>query len=131
MITTLPIKDLHLEYRLWIAELNFHLEMIAIFESHLENILKKNQSRKDILPQGEHFQNQFIREREVIKALKHQLNISERQLASFTRDMSKVGYEFERLDNHSEVRDQFLTFRKIFSELKDEFHHFEGECSAF
>ena len=128
MVTTLPIKNLHLEYRLWIAELNFDTEMIRIFESHLENILFQHPAKKDLLPQVEHFQNQFIRQREVIDELKHHLNLSEKQLASFTRDMSLIGYEFERLDNHPRLRDQFLTFRKIFNELKEEFHAFEAEC---
>jgi hypothetical protein len=43
--------------------------------------------------------------------------------------MSIVGYEFERLDNHSSVRDKFLTSRKIFNELKEEFHRFVGEMN--
>jgi hypothetical protein len=128
MVTTLPIKNLHLEYKLWIAELNFDNEMINIFESHLENIILQNPAKKDLLPQVEHFQNQFIRQREVIDDLKHHLNLSERQLASFTREMSPIGYEFERLDNHPHLRDQFLTFRKIFNELKEEFHDFEAQC---
>jgi len=123
----MPIKNLHLEYKFWMLELNFCSEMIKIFESHLEDILSKNQDKKDILPHIEHFQNQFIRQREIIDELKHDLHISERQLASFTRDMVLVGYEFERLDNHTGLRDKFLTFRKIFSELKEEFHHFECE----
>jgi hypothetical protein len=128
MVTTLPIQNLHLEYKLWIAELNFDNEMMKIFESHLENILMQNQEKKDRLPQVEHFQNQFIRQREVIDELKHHLNISEKQLAGFTREMSPIGYEFERLDNHPHLRDQFLTFRKIFNELKEEFHDFEASC---
>ncbi len=128
MLTTLPIRNLHLEYSLWIAELNFDIEMIEIFERHLEKILVKNRSKKEVLPQVEHFQNQFIRQQEVIDELKHSLNISEKQLASFTREMADVGYEFERLDNHPHLRDQFLTFRKIFNELKEEFHQFERKC---
>jgi len=127
MVTTLPIRNLHLEYKLWVIELNFYCEMIKIFESHLEDIVSKN-GDKEILAKVEQFQNQFIRQREVIDELKHHLNISEKQLVSFTRDMMEVGYEFERLDNHPHLRDQLFTFRKIFNELKDEFHRFESEC---
>jgi hypothetical protein len=111
MITTMPIRNLHLEYKFWIVELNFYKEMLNIFQSHLENIVKEHADDKKIRPHIEHFQNQFFLQREVIDELKHDLNISEKQLASFTKEMSIVGYEFDRLDNHSSIRDRFLTFR--------------------
>ena len=127
MVTTMPIRNLHLEYKFWIVELNFFKEMLHIFQSHLEKIIDDNRDNKKIGPQVEHFQNQFILHHEVIDELKHDLNISEKQLASFTREMALVGYEFERLDNHSAVRDRFLTARKIFNDLKEEFHRFQSE----
>ena len=127
MVTTMPIRNLHLEYKFWIVELNFFKEMLHIFQSHLAKIIDENRDNKKIGPQVEHFQNQFILHHEVIDELKHDLNISEKQLASFTREMALVGYEFERLDNHSAVRDRFLTARKIFNDLKEEFHRFQSE----
>ncbi|MFI5186387.1 MAG: hypothetical protein ACHQF0_06665 [Chitinophagales bacterium] len=126
MITTLPPYKLHIEYQLWIAELNFDIELIKIFEGHLAFITSHNTSKK-LLAHIEQFQNQFIRQREVIDELKHDLNISEKQLASFVRDMATVGYENERLDNHSGLRDRFLRFRDLFEELKTRFRHFETE----
>ena len=126
MITTLPPRKLHSEYQLWIAELNFDTELIRIFETHLAYIASQISSKK-ILAKVEQFQNQFIRQREVIDELKHDLNISEKQLAAFVRDMSPIGFENERLDNHSELRDRFLTFRNLFEELKTRFRYFESE----
>jgi hypothetical protein len=126
MQQTLPIQSLHLEYNTWIAELNFDTELIRIFESHLAELVSRN-SGTEIRAQIEHFQNQFIRQKEVIDELKHELNIAEKQLAGFAKEMSAVGYENERLDNHAGLRDKFLIFRKIFSELKEEFHRFESK----
>ena len=126
MITTLPPRKLHLEYQSWIAELNFDIELIRIFEGHLEYIASKTSSKK-VLAKVEQFQNQFIRQREVIHELRHDLNISEKQLAAFVRDMAPIGYDNERLDNHSEIRDRFLTFRDLFEELKIRFRYFESE----
>ncbi len=123
---TVSLQSLHLEYKLWIAELNFDIEMIRIFEAHLEKIASVNTNNKEVLSKVEHFQNQFIRQREVIDELKHDLHTSEVQLAAFTQEMSTVGYDSERMDNHSGLRERFLTFKKIFSQLKDEFHSFEG-----
>jgi hypothetical protein len=126
MIVTLPPRKLHLEYQLWIAELNFDIELIKVFENHLTNIVSHNTSKR-MLPLIEQFQNQFIRQREVIDELKHDLNISERQLAAFVRDMVSVGFENERLDNHSELRERFLIFRNLFEDLKSRFRQFETE----
>jgi len=125
----MPIRNLHLEYKFWIVELNFFKEMLRIFQNHLESISSANPYNKKIRPQIEHFQNQFLLQWEAIDELKHDLNISEKQLAAFTRDMAMVGYEFERLDNHSSVREKFLTCRKLFNELKEEFHCFESEMN--
>jgi len=126
MITTLPPRKLHVEYQSWIAELNFDIELIRIFEGHLEYITSQTNSKK-LLAKVEQFQNQFIRQREVIDELRHDLNISEKQLAAFVRDMAPIGYENERLDNHSELREKFLTFRDLFEELKIRFRYFESE----
>jgi len=126
MITTLPPHKLHLEYRLWITELNFDIQLLKVFEDHLAYIASHNSSKR-LLPKIEQFQNQFIRQREVIDELKHDLNISEKQLAAFVRDMAPIGYENERLDNHSELRERFLTFRNLFEDLKIRFRYFEAE----
>ena len=126
MITTLPPYKLHIEYQFWIAELNFDVEMIKIFESHLAFIALGNTAKK-LMPRIEQFQNQFIRQREVIDELKHDLNVSEKQLAAFVRDMSPIGFDNERLDNHPKLRERFLVFRDLFDDLKSRFRHFESE----
>jgi hypothetical protein len=126
MIMTLHPRKLHLEYQLWIVELNFDIELIKVFENHLASIVSHNISKR-LMPRIEQFQNQFIRQREVIDELKHDLNISEKQLAAFVRDMAPIGYENERLDNHPGLRERFLTFRNLFEDLKTRFRQFETE----
>jgi hypothetical protein len=126
MIMTLPPRKLHTEYKLWIVELNFDIELIKIFEDHLASIASRNTAKK-LMPQIEQFQNQLICQREVIDELKHDLNISERQLAAFVRDMVPIGFENERLDNHYGLRERFLTFRNLFEDLKSRFRQFETE----
>jgi hypothetical protein len=126
MITTLPPRKLHLEYQIWITELNFDIQLLKLFEDHLTFLASRNTS-KSMMPRIEQFQNQFIRQREVIDELKHDLNVSEKQLAAFVRDMLPIGYENERLDNHPELRERFLTFRSLFEDLKIRFRYFEAE----
>jgi hypothetical protein len=124
MFPTISILKLHHEYHLWIAELNFCKEEILIYEGHLEEIISNYQTT-EITAQVEHFQNQFIRQREVIDELKHDLNIAEKQLAAFTRDLSDAGIMNIKMDNHTQLREEVHTQRKIFEDLKKEFRNFE------
>ena len=126
MFPTITIPKLHLEYQIWMNELNFYKEEIRIFESHLEMIIDK---LDDVMAKSkvEQFQNQFIREKEVIDELKHKLHVSERQLAFFVKEYSGLGLESIKMDNHGKLRDEMITFRKIYTELKQDFRGFEAD----
>lgn len=124
MFPTISIRSLHLEYQLWIRELIFYKEEIKIFEDHLQELIKRNTS-KEVLAHAEHFQNQFICQKEVIDQIKHDLSISEIQLASFVHNLSEEGFDSIKMDNHTKLRDEIITFRKIYKELKTDFRRFE------
>ncbi len=124
MTATISIRSLHLEYQLWTRELVFYKEEIKIFEDHLAGLLARN-SKNGVHAKAEHFQNQFILQREVIDFLKHDLIVSERQLAVFTHDLSGEGIDGIRMDNHGKLRERMATFRKIYTEIKSEFRRFE------
>jgi len=124
MIATISIRSLHMEYQLWTRELIFYKEEIRIFEDHLTAILKRN-NKNGVPAQVEHFQNQFILQKEVIDYLKHDLQVSERQLAGFVYEMSSDGIENIKMDNHGSLRERMTTFRKIYKDIKNEFRRFE------
>jgi len=124
MYPTITIPKLHTEYRQWIAELNNNKEEISRYEKHLEAVVN-NTTTAGARAQVEHYQNQFIREKEVIDELKHKLHISERQLAGFVKELSGLGLESIKMDNHSRLREDMQVFRKIYSELKNAFRRFE------
>jgi|KBSMisStaDraftv2_1062788.scaffolds.fasta_scaffold674821_2 hypothetical protein len=124
MIATISIRSLHMEYQLWTRELIFYKEEIRIFEDHLTAILKRN-NKNGVPAQVEHFQNQFILQKEVIDYLKHDLQVSERQLAGFVYEMSGDGIDNIKMDNHGSLRERMTTFRKIYKDIKNEFRRFE------
>jgi hypothetical protein len=126
MFPTTTIPKLHLEYRNWMNELSFCKEEIGIFEGHLENVVNRT-TVTAVRAQVEHFQNQFIRQKEVVDELKHKLHISERQLAGFVKELSGLGLESIRMDNHSKLREDVKIFRKLYTELKEEFRRFEAD----
>jgi predicted RNase H-like nuclease (RuvC/YqgF family) len=127
MFQTISIRKLHREYHSWIVELNFCKEEIHIYEGHLEEIISKYRIT-EITSQVEHFQNQFIRHKEVVDELKHDLNIAEKQLAAFSKDLSDAGFMNIKMDNHTHLREEVHTQRKIFEDLKREFRSFEAFC---
>jgi len=125
MTPTISIRSLHLEYQLWTRELIFYKEEIKIFEDHLQMLLQRN-TINGVPEQVEHFQNQFILQKEVIDFLKHDLIVSERQLASFVHDMSGDGIDTIKMDNHGKLRERMVTFRNIYKEIKNEFRRFQS-----
>ena len=126
MVPTISIRSLHLEYQLWIRELIFYKEEIKIFENHLEALLSRN-TNLNMRARAEHFQNQFILQKEVIHHLTHDLNVSEKQLAAFAHELSGMGIETIKMDNHTNLRERMTTFRKIFKDVKQDFRRYESE----
>lgn len=124
MVPTLPIPKLHLEYQIWINELNFAKDEINIFEHHLENVSDDNNSI-EVNAQMEHFQNQFILQKEVIDYLKHDLHVAEKQLVGYVKQVYGKGLDYIRMDNHVTLRERMKTFRKLYDELKNDFRRFE------
>lgn len=126
MVPTISIRNLHLEYRLWVNELAFYKDEIKIFEHQLEDSVNKKDLNEKT-PKVEQFQNKFILQKEVIDLLKHDLNTSEKQLASFAQELSGTGLDGIKMDNHTKLRERMSTFRKLYSELKNDFRKFISE----
>ncbi len=126
MYPTISVPSLHLEHQLWVRELSFYKESIKIFEKHLELLINRNTGRA-VRAKIEHFQNQFILQKEVIDELKHRLHVSEKQLAAFVYEMSGTGMDNIKMDKHTELRQEVMVFRKLYNELKEEFRRFETE----
>ena len=125
MYPTTTVRGLHLEYKLWMNELGFAKEEIGIFEKHLEPLVS-NYTNREMCALSEQFQNKFIRHKEVIDELKHKLHGSEVQLATFVREMSGMGIDSVKMDNHVKLRDDVRRFRELYTDLKNEFRLFEA-----
>ena len=116
------IGDLHFELNLWINELKFYKDEVKIFNHRLEEIVSKNTS-KEAMQELEHFQNQYIRENEVIDELKHEIKQHENLLGKEAKD-NPVAIDHRYFEDHTELRDQVEQFKKIYDELKMNFMRF-------
>ncbi|MDX1667434.1 MAG: hypothetical protein R3350_09405, partial [Saprospiraceae bacterium] len=115
------IKDLHFEHTIWRNELKFFKQEVSIFEKQLEKLVKETPA-KDAMAQLEQFQNNFIRQKEVIDELSHHIKVHEREISE--REESNGGVFEDDIDQHLEMRDRMITFRKIYNELKNDFFQF-------
>ena len=72
MESTISIEQFREELQSWKHELSSIKEEIRYFEQHLEQLATKRLP-KELLAEVEHFQNQFICQKEVIDKLRHDL----------------------------------------------------------
>ncbi|HYH16682.1 MAG TPA: hypothetical protein VD794_15735 [Flavisolibacter sp.] len=54
----------------------------------------------------EHFQNLFILQNEVIDLFKHHLKVSENELVVYAKEVSGMGLESIKMDNHIGLRER-------------------------
>ena len=116
------IGDLHFELNLWLNEFKFYKDEIKIFNHRLEDIVSRN-TDKEVMKELEHFQNQYIRQIEVIDELRHEVKQHENKLENEAKD-NPVAIEHRYFEDHSELRDQVEQFKKIYVDLKSEFMRF-------
>lgn len=119
------LKNLHYDCRLWANELRFCKEEIAIFEARLGELVTKN-TNKDMLAELEHFQNQFIRQNELIDELAHEIKLADAELAKFAQDHTTATDRIHMQD-HPELREKMDMFRKRYADLKADFQRFSAK----
>lgn len=117
------LTQLHVENKFWVTELLFFKDEIAYFETQLARIITNN-TAQEVMAKVEHFQNQFIRQREVIDEVKHNIKASENELQAFAASHNEIAIGHALFADHVELREEMDTFKKLYSELKDEFRHF-------
>ena len=113
------ISELHNDHKLWLNTLAFCKEEITILEHRMEEIAKQN-TAGEVMAELEHFQNQYIRQREVIDELRHDLKQHENALEKEVRD-HPIAVDHRLFADHAGRREEMATFEKIYRELKEEY----------
>lgn len=116
------MADLHFDHQMWLNSLQFYKEELSIFEGRLGEVSFRNSSI-DVKARVEHFQNQFIRQHEVIDILRHDINAHENELANYAKE-HPVALEHVYFSNHSDLEDRMATFVKIWKELRMDYMKF-------
>ena len=124
-MTQQPImmEDLHFEHRVWSNALIFYKQEIELYEKRLEELVL-NHNDIQMLANLEHFQNQFIRQKEVVDELQHEIHRHEAILANFAQNDQADNLHSTHFDYHDHLSDKMKTFKKLYAEMKEEFWKF-------
>lgn len=114
---TLP--EFHRTIAGWKDEVNTVREDLTSLMEHLEKIIGSN-TKHEILAHVEHFQNQFIRHKEVADELFHDLKQASKRL-------TKENEKDNKLNN--DLTDRMHTFKRLFKALKSDFDRFIEKSS--
>jgi uncharacterized coiled-coil DUF342 family protein len=120
METSAQLTDLQAEHDEWQSRIRSYKEEIDSFNSKLEEVVQKDRST-DKMAAVEHFQNQFIRQNEVLDIMRHDFKQHENLIESATSREETHRVVLEKHPTHREELDQF---EKIFSDLRKEFAEF-------
>lgn len=119
------LSELHQIHNEWKKNLGFYQDEIKTFNNRLSEIVTQN-TKVEVTSQVEHFQNQFIRQNEVIDELLHDINAEEHKIAENARQ-NNVATDHRKANENMDLVERNAMFNKIFGELKDEFTRFASE----
>ena len=123
MESSTSIEQFHEELQSWKHELSSFKQEIRHFEHELEEMAAQKLP-KSILAHVEHFQNLFICHKEVIDKLRHDLPDSRQKVENIFNILRSVKNESQHA-----LSERMETFRRIFTEVKNEFKHFSASMN--
>lgn len=113
-------NQLGIEHTEWLKSLDFYEQELDILEERLAEVGGKNnsiESRSGL----EHFQNQFIIQRNNISRLKHSIKANDHQVYVDVKEhMGKA--ETSRFDDHGKIAEDVRVFENIIRDLRQEFN---------
>ena len=126
MNSTQAIMTLHLRYRLWIAEMNFDINILRIFEDYIKELSHKNE-QPEVKTGIENFKDKFTDIRKEIDELRHEMHLLKMKLGAISREGKQLDDETYKADRHDDLKKQYINFRKKIDRLKIEFTDFENK----
>lgn len=110
------------EHASWLKSIAFYEEEFDRMKQQLLELASKNTGH-ELMAQVEHFQNQFILQRNNTDEIKH--TIREHDMLVGAESSAHAGkIELSTASNHNKVREQFLGIEKVVNDLRREFNAF-------
>jgi hypothetical protein len=116
------VFDLHYDHKIWENELNFYKNELGIFETRLEDMVKRDMP-KEMYRELERFQNKFIRQKEVVDNLKNQIHKYDDALRGL-KDTKRMDKDSNHVKFHKKLEDDFRINRKLYFETREDFNKY-------
>ena len=113
------VPHLSTEHQDWLKAIDFYDNELDILEKRLTEVATKN-TGIDAMKGVEHFQNQFIIQRNTIDELRHNINEHVHKTMVDAKDHGGR-VETQQILEHGKVKEEFDVFEKVINELRDEF----------
>ncbi len=116
------VKDLSFDHELWDNEMKYYRNELEIFEHRLEqDVVRLTES--EALRNLEHFQNQFIRQNEVLDILNKKVRKNRKNITRSSVG-GRIADDNQLVKDYVQLRDEFEVFEKIYFNLKRDFVDF-------
>ncbi len=122
MHTKQQLNEMKTEHDQWQDRIRFYKDEISHFNNHLGRLSMIRHSQ-DMMASVEHFQNQFIRQKEILDIIRHEFKQHENLIEAL-----ESGKAVEPNDGiqriHAVQRDKLDQFEHIFHDLRHDFNIF-------
>lgn len=119
---TLVSNALETEHFKWLKALDLYKQQLVVMEKEIIEFVASKPPRT-LAPRIEQFQNQFIRQREVLDILKHNIKSHENEIERMTN--FALEYLRDRVTReHIKLKSEFKRFVELFMEMEQDFHDF-------
>jgi len=119
------ISGLHLQYRLWIADINADITVLRILNDYMVDKSAKNKDA-DTAHRINYFKEAFSKLRKEMDELRHEMHLNKMKLASLAKDSSQSINTIEDSINHKTLKERYEAFRESFNNTKKEYQDFEN-----
>lgn len=117
-MTTQQAEELLLtEHKNWLRSIDHYKTELYDLQAKLEEFAR-NAPGRAVSSRIEQFQNRFIRQREVIDELRHEIKAHENHLEEMNVPDTRIYVE------HVDLRDQYTRFFDLFVEMEQDFYEF-------
>lgn len=120
---TFHISRMSNEQSDWQRGLDFYKDEIKIHAHRLSDVSGMYAPKDEVKPQVEHFQNQFIVQRDNIDQLSHDLGSFEKKVSNETQKMAEHISD-TTIAEHDDLRNRYTALEKTINDLRHEHNAF-------
>jgi len=124
MPATPSVMSLHLKYRLFIAELNFDINVLRIFGDYLTE-LRNKRKEPEVKSKSDYFEKEFQAMRSEIDEIRHEMQLCKMKLGAYSRETKPFDYNAFNKENLIHLRKRHSAYKDSFKKIKQEFGAFE------